>query len=84
MAIATARIAPKIAGGPGGAKIQRMIQVGAVPMTWIQVVLELQRDWARQDTYESVMRLMIDHGGSYGVGIQYARKLLGAHANEGR
>jgi hypothetical protein len=53
-------------------------------MTWIQVVLELQRDWARQDTYEAVMRLMIDHAGSYGVGIQYARKVLGEHANEGR
>lgn len=64
--------------------IQRMIQAGAVPMTWIQVVLELQRDWARQETYEAVMRLMIDHGGSYGVGIQYARKVLGAHAHEGR
>ncbi len=64
--------------------IQRMIQAGVVPMTWIQVVLELQRDWARQDTYEAVVRLMMDHGGSYGVGIQYARKVLGAHANEGR
>lgn len=64
--------------------IQRMIQAGVVPMTWIQVVLELQRDWARQDTYEAVIRLMMDHGGSYGIGIQYARKVLGAHASEGR
>jgi nicotinamidase-related amidase len=64
--------------------VQRMIQAGAVPMTWIQVVLELQRDWARQETYEPVMRLMMDHGGAYGVGIQYARKVLGGHANEGR
>jgi nicotinamidase-related amidase len=64
--------------------IERMVQAGAVPMTWIQVALELQRDWARQETYDAVMRLMIDHGGSYGVGIQYARKVLGQHANEGR
>ena len=63
--------------------VQRMIQAGAVPMTWIQVALELQRDWARQETYDAVMLLMIAHGGAYGVGIQYAKKILGAHANEG-
>lgn len=64
--------------------IQRMIQAGAVPMTWIQVCLELQRDWARQETYDAVTGLMIEHGGAYGVGIQYAKKILGAHANEGK
>jgi len=64
--------------------VQRMIQAGAVPVTWIQTVLELQRDWARQGTYEAVMSLMMDHGGAYGAGIQYARKVLGDHANEGR
>lgn len=64
--------------------MQRMIQAGAVPMTWIQVALELQRDWARQDSYDAVMKLMIEHGGAYGVGIQYAKKILGAHANEGK
>jgi nicotinamidase-related amidase len=64
--------------------VQRMIQAGAVPMTWIQVALELQRDWARQETYDAMMRLMVDHGGAYGVGIQYAKKILGAHANEGK
>lgn len=63
--------------------VQRMIQAGAVPMTWIQVALELQRDWARQETYDAMMKLMIEHGGAYGVGIQYAKKILGAHANEG-
>jgi nicotinamidase-related amidase len=63
--------------------VQRMIQAGAVPMTWIQVALELQRDWARQETYDAMMKLMIEHGGAYGVGIQYAKRILGAHANEG-
>lgn len=63
--------------------VQRMIQAGAVPMTWIQVALELQRDWAHQETYDAMMSLMIEHGGAYGVGIQYAKKILGAHANEG-
>jgi nicotinamidase-related amidase len=73
-----------VSGAAHDLAIQRMIQAGAVPMTWIQVALELQRDWARQDTYEAMMHLMMDHGGSYGVGIQYARKMLGTHAHEGR
>src|SRR5437016_4591125 len=30
--------------------IQRMIQAGAVPITWMVFVSELQRDWAREKT----------------------------------
>jgi nicotinamidase-related amidase len=30
--------------------IQRMVQAGAMPVTWLQVMLEWQRDWARQET----------------------------------
>ena len=63
--------------------IQRCIQAGAVPVTWMQVLLELQRDWARQDTYAPVLEVAQAHGGAYGVGIRYAKSILGAHANEG-
>jgi nicotinamidase-related amidase len=35
--------------------MQRMIQAGVVPVTWQQVLLEWQRDWARRDTYDAVM-----------------------------
>lgn len=30
--------------------VQRMTQAGVVPVTWVQVLLELQRDWARAET----------------------------------
>ncbi|NJO42964.1 MAG: hydrolase, partial [Cyanobacteria bacterium RU_5_0] len=40
------------------AAIQRMIQAGAVPVTWQQVLLEYQRDWAHKETYEPVMDLV--------------------------
>lgn len=56
--------------------IQRMIQAGAQPVTAIQYLLELQRDWARQDTYGPVTSLMKRFGGAYGVGIQYAHTML--------
>jgi len=57
--------------------ILRVVQAGAVPVTWLQVVLELQRDWARTKTYDAVMNLAEEHGGPYGIGIQYAHSMLG-------
>lgn len=63
--------------------IQRMIQAGAAPITWLQFLLELQRDWARQETYAPVLGVVHQHAGTYGIGVQYARATLGAHANEG-
>ena len=62
--------------------IERMIQAGAVPVTWLQVLLEWQRDWARQDTYNAVMSVAKEHAGGYGLGINYAKTMLGEHASE--
>lgn len=64
--------------------VQRMIQAGAVPMTWLQVLLEWQRDWARQETYNAVMSVAKEHAGGYGLGIDYAKAMLGEHASEGQ
>ncbi|MEU7637374.1 hydrolase [Streptomyces sp. NPDC039016] len=60
--------------------IQRMIQAGAVPVTWVQVLLELQRDWARTETYPSVMDVVKEHAGAYGLGVVYAQAVIGDHA----
>ncbi|MTH17649.1 hydrolase [Flavobacterium sp. LC2016-01] len=56
--------------------VQRMIQVGVQPITSIQYLLELQRDWAREETYVPVTNLMKKYGGSYGLGIHYAHNML--------
>ncbi|WP_046755988.1 hydrolase [Kordia jejudonensis] len=56
--------------------IERMVQAGAKPITSLQYLLELQRDWARGETYEAVNQLAMRFGGGYGIGIQYARKML--------
>jgi len=58
------------------AAIQRMIQAGVIPVTWIQVLCELQRDWARQATYAAVMELAKEHAGAYGLGVFYAQSML--------
>ena len=62
--------------------VARLIQAGAVPVVWLQVLLELQRDWARTGTYDAVMSLVKDHAGAYGTGVFYAKSMLGEHANE--
>ena len=56
--------------------ITRMIQGGAKMMTSTQYVLELQRDWARAETYKAVTDLFVKYGGAYGIGIQYSRAVL--------
>ncbi len=56
--------------------VQRMVQAGARPMTSLQYLLELQRDWARQSTYSAVIALAIKYGGAYGIGAQYAHDML--------
>lgn len=32
------------------AALERMVQAGARPTSWVQVIFELQRDWARKET----------------------------------
>ncbi|MEJ8819476.1 hydrolase [Lacibacter sp. H407] len=56
--------------------VTRMVQAGATPITSIQYLLELQRDWARQETYKPVTDLVKKYGGSYGLGILYAHDML--------
>ena len=56
--------------------MQRMIQAGAVPVTWQQVMLEWQRDWARRETYDDVMAIVREHSGGYGMGVDYAYTMV--------
>ncbi|MGO4283414.1 hydrolase [Bosea sp. TAB14] len=56
--------------------MDRMVQAGVVPVTWQQVLLEWQRDWARRDTYDAVMGLVKEHSGAYGMGVDYAYTMV--------
>jgi nicotinamidase-related amidase len=62
--------------------VERMVQAGARPMTALQYLLELQRDWARTATYEATTGLARTYGGAYGLGLIYAKTMLGPHASE--
>jgi nicotinamidase-related amidase len=58
--------------------IDRIVQAGARPMTALQYLLELQRDWARGTTYELTTGIAKRFGGAYGLGLIYAKTMLGA------
>jgi nicotinamidase-related amidase len=58
--------------------MDRMVQAGARPMTSLQYLLELQRDWARTDTYELTTGIAKRFGGGYGLGLIYAKTMFGA------
>lgn len=59
--------------------MDRMVQAGARPMTSLQYLLELQRDWARTETYEMTTGIAKQYGGAYGLGVTYAKTMFGAH-----
>jgi nicotinamidase-related amidase len=58
------------------AAMRRIEQAGAVPMTALQLLLEYQRDWARKDTYDSVIEVVKEHCGAYGQGVEYAYTIV--------
>jgi nicotinamidase-related amidase len=59
--------------------VQRMVQAGVRPMSSLQYLLELQRDWARGETYALTTGIAAKRGGAYGLGIAYAATMFGAH-----
>jgi nicotinamidase-related amidase len=58
--------------------MDRMVQAGVRPMTSLQYLLELQRDWARSETYEMTTGIAKTFGGAYGLGLVYAKSMFGA------
>ena len=58
--------------------VRRMVQVGIVPINWLAVVSEWQRDWARLDTASQLGPLLFEHGGGSGVALAWELQLLAA------
>jgi nicotinamidase-related amidase len=47
--------------------LQRMLQAGAHPVSWISVMCELQRDWNRTATAQGMIKIAVERGGSFGT-----------------
>ncbi len=58
--------------------MERMVQAGVRPMTSLQYLLELQRDWARGETYDATVGVAKRLGGAYGLGLIYAKTMFNA------
>lgn len=56
--------------------VQRMVQAGAVPITWTVFGSELQRDWARTDTVAGMAQMLFDHMGNVGTSLAWEQQLL--------
>lgn len=55
--------------------VRRMVQAGAVPINWMAVLFEWQRDWARTETTADVSDI-IEHGGASAVALAWELQLL--------
>ena len=58
--------------------VRRMVQAGAAPMTWMAVLSEWQRDWAREATLPGMVHVLMHHGGGSGVAFAWEMQLLGS------
>lgn len=56
--------------------VMRMVQAGAVPITWTVFAAELQRDWARTETAGKLGEMMLDHMGNVGTSLSWELQLL--------
>ena len=62
--------------------LRRMEAAGAHLTSWIQVLLELQRDWTRHATYDGARNIVDTYGGGYGIGLAYAREMIHPAASD--
>jgi len=63
--------------------VRRMVQAGAIPMTWMAVMAELQRDWARTETAGALPDVLGPHGGGTGIAFAWEMQLLAGRPGAG-
>jgi nicotinamidase-related amidase len=56
--------------------VRRLVQAGAVPVTWMVVISEWQRDWARVESATALSSVVLEHGGASGVALAWELQLL--------
>ena len=63
--------------------VRRLVAAGAVPMTWLAVLAEWQRDWARESTAAGVAGVVAEHGGASGIAFAWELQLLAGRVGAG-
>ena len=60
--------------------VRRMVQAGVVPINWLAVLGEWQRDWAREKSAAGVAGVVLEHGGASAAAFAWELQLLSSHA----
>jgi nicotinamidase-related amidase len=63
--------------------VQRMVQAGVVPVTWMVTLTELQQDWAREETVPGVAEALAGRGSASGIAFGRELQLLATPAEKG-
>src|SRR5580700_10877067 len=63
--------------------VRRMVEGGIVPSSWMALLGEWQRDWAREKTLPDLANLLLDHGGATGVAYAWELQLLAENKQPG-
>jgi nicotinamidase-related amidase len=61
--------------------VRRMVAAGAVPITWVAVLSEWQRDWAREESAAALTDVIVEHAGGSGIAFAWETQLLNARAS---
>jgi len=56
--------------------LRRMEAAGIKLTSWLQLLLEFQRDWTRRETYDGARAIVEEFAGGYGIGLAYARDMI--------
>ena len=56
--------------------MKRMLRSAVAPVTALSLMLEWQRDWADEDTYDAVMDIVQTHCGAYGAAVEYVYTMV--------
>ncbi len=56
--------------------IHRMVMAGVVPISWMVLSAELQRDWARTATVPGYAEMLVEHSGVVGTSFKWEQQLL--------
>ena len=57
--------------------VDRLVQAGAVPVTWLQVMLEYAQNAGDPDATDALYPVIEAHGGTLGLTADYAQQMLG-------
>ena len=63
--------------------VRRMTAAGAIPITWLAVAAEWQRDWAREETIAGLAKVQLEHAGATGIAFAWEMQLLAGRPRTG-